>query len=135
MQAIIRSGLSIFQSTLPCGSDICFCNHCGNMVISIHAPLRERLFELLQNISINTGFQSTLPCGSDNYVVRPFDQRSHFNPRSLAGATAACFFAFVLRSYFNPRSLAGATATMRDAWVELLISIHAPLRERPSFTP
>ena len=100
----------LFQSTLPCGSD---CSRglglrCGTYFnprslagattaryilkkttgISIHAPLRERLLSLSLRL-IMTLFQSTLPCGSDYYFQRTYyDYSKHFNPRSLAGATA-----------------------------------------------
>ena len=98
-------------------------------IISIHAPSRERPLialitpsflthfnprsltgatELLQNISINTGFQSTLPHGSDTYI--------NFTLSSI--------------SYFNPRSLTGATSILEQELRDPKISIHAPSRER-----
>ena len=56
------------------------------IVISIHAPLQERL---------RTGFPHRLHC--------------YFNPRSLTGETLpAAIFPRTL-CYFNPRSLTGAT--------------------------
>ena len=82
---------------------------CGlNVGISIHAPLRERLPK------------------SDN-------QHSHqnFNPRSLAGATSNQIKYVCPHCDFNPRSLAGATAEDGTNITCLIISIHAPLRERP----
>ena len=54
-------------------------------------------------------FQSTLPYGSDGLAT--FSAIRCFN--------------------FNPRSLTGATATSLSAFLISLISIHAPLRERP----
>ena len=56
--------------------------------ISIHAPLRERLARSVALTAADV-FQSTLPCGSDR--LNPWVRRlgCHFNPRSLAGATAS----------------------------------------------
>ena len=141
--------LSIFQSTLPRGSDFDGGEICVVFVISIHAPSRER--------------PETL------FTCPPY---LHFNPRSLAGATGrglpTCpsglisihapsrerrfLLAVVCSSwYFNPRSLAGATRTNISSTASLRfqstlprgsdcpsgslstdrkISIHAPSRER-----
>ena len=61
-------------------------------VISIHAPLRERLYAVLQN-----------------------EGRRYFNPRSLTGATCVMPQLWLPRTYFNPRSLTGATlASLRQ---------------------
>ena len=99
------------------------------ILISIHAPSRERLLAYLERM-----------------VQR------YFNPRSLAGATTACLSARIGLFDFNPRSLAGATL-VRMACIVLAplfqstlprgsdpalasppscceISIHAPSRER-----
>ena len=57
----------LFQSTLPRGSDVWYSIYKHNKAISIHAPSRERLRHLPAQGS------------------RPY----HFNPRSLAGATAS----------------------------------------------
>ena len=105
----LKGRVHIFQSTLPCGSDQIKSLERGKTDISIHAPLRERPF------SLHTGqhrriFQSTLPCGSDGNSRYHNCCRNHFNPRSLAGATEP----------FIPNKPISA------------ISIHAPLRERPS---
>ena len=76
-----------FQSTLPYGSDKRWDYLFGSKAISIHAPLRERLgFGLL--------LRNTL---------------THFNPRSLTGATCICFNSSMAGANFNPRSLTGAT--------------------------
>ena len=75
--------------------------------ISIHAPSRER-----QNSAVLFGhhlkFQSTLPRGSDAPRFNEKRKVKHFNPRSLAGATGNGF----------------------DFARLLIISIHAPSRER-----
>ena len=78
-------------------------------VISIHAPSRERLV------------RSTI----DNIIL-------YFNPRSLAGATYLWILTRLVLFYFNPRSLAGATEQRLTLGASLIISIHAPSRERRS---
>ncbi len=79
----------------------------GDNDISIHAPSRERLPRLLRFLDL-LAFQSTLPRGSD-----PLRSPARQIPR-----------------HFNPRSLAGATAFINDDMRVLTISIHAPSRER-----
>ena len=78
------------------------------MSISIHAPSRERLFEI---ICSNTGFKN-------------------FNPRSLTGATPYGQSFSKIGLHFNPRSLTGATEPFRAYALIYNISIHAPSRER-----
>ena len=78
-----------FQSTPPCGGDQCQHRREGRRQISIHAPLRGRLFML-----------------SPHAYIIPY-----FNPRPLAGATDVNGAANILRKNFNPRPLAGATFT------------------------
>ena len=124
-----RNAAARFQSTLPCGSDpIARTVTAGNInfnprslagatgwafgsedifLISIHAPLRER-----RCLIVFAGYQRD------------------FNPRSLAGATFALLYRQGLRHDFNPRSLAGATVYDRVIILDVIISIHAPLRER-----
>ena len=126
---------SVFQSTLPRGSDVCVSSITAPpWNISIHAPSRERPL-LEQNGYIKFAFQSTLPRGSDGgyvQVVRiapisihaPSRERlnvplsisnyCYFNPRSLAGATFPPFQAHSYVAHFNPRSLAGATSTVKQ---------------------
>ena len=120
-------------------------------LISIHAPLRERLQAVLCNITSRL-FQSTLPYGSDRSnpvwydIYKHFNPRSltgatiltsksrgtinNFNPRSLTGATRSARKDFEAPADFNPRSLTGATRSYRAANDYKGISIHAPLRER-----
>ena len=76
-------------------------------MISIHAPLRERLIRAAIT-SCTTIFQSTLPYGSDPH------------PHSMSAGKAN----------FNPRSLTGATIDRSGGFPPVPISIHAPLRER-----
>ena len=98
----------LFQSTLPYGSDPILRNDAILSTISIHAPLRERPQRC--TAAGNTAeFQSTLPYGSDNCVTGCYAKFTNFNPRSLTGAT--------------PQK-----ARANIAYI--LISIHAPLRER-----
>ena len=120
-----------FQSTLPRGSDhrrryqrsvLSYFNprslagatgwsdeSTDSAYISIHAPSRERLTRCYIG-SLNILFQSTLPRGSD---VSP---------------------SFGMEGYcdFNPRSLVGATYRREHQFHSIVISIHAPSRERRS---
>ena len=148
--------VSIFQSTLPHGSD----------------------FKILKPWNSVVAFQSTLPHGSDSVwsVLRlPF---GYFNPRSLTGATflVSTVIPFIQISihapsrerrraflwprqrtgisihapsrerpshnthtfcymHFNPRSLTGATEAKEKILKHRQISIHAPSRERRFFLP
>ena len=144
--------VSLFQSTLPCGSD---------------APF----------LYLNSGYADFNPrslAGATGKTKVLIVSITHFNPRSLAGATGLylrskrhekisihaplrerpypfCFTCFPLTIsihaplrerqncitrlvctllYFNPRSLTGATAYCRMVIAARDISIHAPLRER-----
>ena len=124
-------GYGGFQSTLPRGSDVTW------MGIVIKVVL----------------FQSTLPRGSDFMRYFKISGCFNFNPRSLAGATNACYsliastknisihapsrerqhgwqVLLVKAQHFNPRSLAGATTDGLNIMHPLSISIHAPSRER-----
>ena len=82
------------------------------IVISIHAPLQERL---------RTGFPHRLHC--------------YFNPRSLAGATVKLPLLSMRKANFNPRSLTGATVGVGQRINDAAISIHAPSRERRLMMP
>ena len=117
----------IFQSTLPYGSDIRYraANSCKR--ISIHAPLRER-----------NGYSATPSIDT------------HFNPRSLTGATRCIV---IICSYFLFQSTLpygsesdicaltepgkfqstlpyGSDQPYKSCPPDGNISIHAPLRER-----
>ena len=106
--SFLKSLFLVFQSTLPCGSDSIRINAAEFILISIHAPLRER--PTLHNIT------SYLP---------------NFNPRSLTGATRAAKLQCTRLHNFNPRSLTGATQGAQIIRNAFIISIHAPSRERP----
>ena len=140
-----------FQSTLPRGSDNNLLinssistnfnprslagatanahDAASDPLISIHAPSRERQVSCQQTPEQYL-FQSTLPRGSDHQFCKLLIRCRHFNPRSLAGATAARGGVYRLLEFqstlprgsdwlnsapqsqaknFNPRSLAGAT--------------------------
>ena len=101
---------SLFQSTLPRGSDV---------------DREQRL--------PHPQFQSTLPRGSDKHYSYPDGYETHFNPRSQGGATCSGLDTCLRISNFNPRSQGGATSlcliTTRAYW----ISIHAPKGERLHF--
>ena len=56
----------------------------------------------------------------------------YFNPRSLTGATLMVRPAGTNALYFNPRFLTGATVPRLAGYDDVIISIHAPSRERPS---
>ena len=106
------SSLSLFQSTLPHGSDSDFLYAFLRIIrISIHAPSRERQRRLSRRFP-----------------------RTNFNPRSLTGATQ---YRIIKADHdnFNPRSLTGATYLRYDKDTDRLISIHAPSRERPASKP
>ncbi len=123
----------VFQSTLPRGSDYnpfqCLpaANHFNPRSL---AGATRRSMRILYCAST---FQSTLPRGSDNlvFVVERFlfpisihaPSRERLEIKSLIAR---------LR-HFNPRSLAGATANVGQYISNLVISIHAPSRERQNY--
>ena len=129
--------ISLFQSTLPRGSDQKQEDFkMGELVISIHAPSRERPRER-QIIADSRPFQSTLPRGSDlqtSSLLKPWHSFQSTLPR---GSDPVFRRSLLSTVYFNPRSLAGATAKRevnRERY--FMISIHAPSRERlQGFSP
>ena len=144
------ASLAEFQSTLPYGSDIALVHIVRTLLISIHAPLRERLIatlpiKALPRISIHAPLRERLQ------QAGRFFSCQYFNPRSLTGATIQSATRVFKENNFNPRSLTGATsaaelwtqqsvfqstlpygsdARMTGAVLQKQISIHAPLRER-----
>ena len=156
------------------GATIAFVTIVYKLLISIHAPSRERPSAAACINFIITLFQSTLPRGSDlapiycnkiRYFIsihapsRERPQRGpasawlpHFNPRSLAGATDSCFiFSLLLRisihapsrerqldaDWYKPTGVFQSTLPRGSDRVGSSIplhgqiSIHAPSRERP----
>ena len=67
----VRLEQSLFQSTLPYGSDVHLVPYGKDTLISIHAPLRERL-ESARYVAKYSLFQSTLPYGSDSIKTKYF---------------------------------------------------------------
>ena len=120
---------SLFQSTPPCGGDPPEPGELEHSLISIHAPLRGRLPIFLDNAE-SVVFQSTPPCGGDKRATRAGSSWHNFNPRPLAGATVWSISWPFRHLHFNPRPLAGATPPRYLVLLEMIISIHAPLRGR-----
>ena len=143
---------SVFQSTLPCGSELQSCNRpCNSHGVSIHTPSRE-LLARKHKTRLSDAFQSTLPRESDNWTYMQSNAHQLISihaPLRERHLYLDTFFFFVpisihaplrerltilcnrLMNYnFNPRSLAGATNTTSRCLRISLISIHAPLRER-----
>ena len=142
---------NLFQSTLPCGSDGQHIDNERKRLISIHAPLRERLIMRIFLLCILV-FQSTLPCGSDYNKVSFFNHLKNFNPRSLAGATRKAQFSSAIVTFqstlpcgsdawkWSNSNLSGTFQSTLPCGSDTAryilkkttgISIHAPLRERP----
>ncbi len=101
------------------------------VAISIHAPLRGRHCFIWQR-QVFKVFQSTPPCGGDPTGAAGGPPYHNFNPRPLAGATVFSRGPGFVYVYFNPRPLAGATKSYNSVADLATISIHAPLRGRPS---
>ena len=121
----------VFQSTLPRGSDPIIRNSerfAG--IISIHAPSRERLTSPYVAMQACV-FQSTLPRGSDELAKAAPEIFDNFNPRSLAGATIKG----LLTDADGKISIHAPSRERLSFSVPLvklrIISIHAPSRERP----
>ena len=120
----------VFQSSLPRGSDTTLQAQQYAASISIHAPFRER--RVLENqFHYLPEFQSTLPCGSDASFSFFFCRYSAFQSTLPHGSDQLFSLNRLVLAYFTPRSLAGATLPSVSFVLADLISIHAPLRERP----
>ena len=123
------SAKMVFQSTLPHGSDLGMFDLADVLLISIHAPSRERL-DVVYTISLDTYFNPRSLTGATPRRCQSWLWRYHFNPRSLTGATTSGTFIPTLDLFqstlphgsdsshtgkqrtvhdFNPRSLTGAT--------------------------
>ena len=105
----------------------------GNIVIkhliSINAPSRERLKSLIARLR-RTIFQSTLPRGSDRQASDQYNYSDISIHAPSRERRKECRGNLFLGDYFNPRSLAGATAALLEYVPQCAISIHAPSRER-----
>ncbi len=122
-----------------------------NTIISIHAPSRERPW-VLPSASFASYFNPRSLTGATRPLRHYSDVPRYFNPRSLTGATTCRFLAMSYRRLFqstlphgsdfvhnrlhlhyinfNPRSLTGATTFQTTHYILIVISIHAPSRER-----
>ena len=98
--------------------------------ISIHAPSRERLFLLWPVIGQPSNFNPRSLAGATLLVKMPNLPLKLFQSTLPRGSDDVTPFRFALGVNFNPRSLAGATITTMPMPKQILISIHAPSRER-----
>ncbi len=103
----------------------------GAVAVSIHAPVRERLAMLFEphlffRVSIHAPVRERLSS------LIPSRHCSCFDPRSREGATAMPVSTTPRRWSFDPRSREGATHQPLAGPQETRVSIHAPVRERPS---
>ena len=120
-----------FQSTPPCGGDQTFSSADDCHQISIHAPLRGRRCRqpVRPNVLV---FQSTPPCGGDGRGLSYTTPALVFQSTPPCGGDRVAGLAFAKNLDFNPRPLAGATIDKRCYGTADQISIHAPLRGRPT---
>ena len=126
----LSAALIRFQSTLPHGSDLA-ARHRPNLSTYFNPRSLTGATLTLPMVQQRQAFQSTLPHGSDvNLLTQHSSFTRHFNPRSLTGATAISRLCPQARLYFNPRSLTGATLSCGELKPLVGISIHAPSRER-----
>ena len=79
-------------------------------------------------------FQSTLPYGSDLMVLMVLVLIITFQSTLPYGSDSRIIAKFSTNANFNPRSLTGATVEWYERSDDYPISIHAPLRERPSIS-
>ena len=121
---------SVFQSTLPRGSDavhtsgnvaLCYFNprsgagHCGIRCTHFNPRSLAGATVSTRFLRPITLFQSTLPLtGATQARIIYRLVAANFNPRSLAGATNADGGAGGKFNDFNPRSLAGSTTPVKS---------------------
>ena len=99
-----------FQSTLPHGSDMLSIKELSvDGEISIHAPSRERPHVGLRFICATSDFNPRSLTGATASIGAPHAMPPNFNPRSLTGATVPRAHSGTIPGHFNPRSLTGAT--------------------------
>ena len=87
----------------------------SNILISIHAPLRERPSVIMRLLNLFQ-FQSTLPCGSDIDMFRTGKYNRISIHAPLRERRANKTDGIAKTNNFNPRSLAGATCTTVLPW-------------------
>ena len=141
-----------FQSTLPRRSDHHPAAPDAVFHISIHAPAKERRLSPAF-LRYEKGISIHAPAKERPEAPQEISKTGHFNPRSREGATLLrwqsaarrrfqstlprrsdamrqpCMYSLL---YFNPRSREGATCRFCYANKTIVISIHAPAKERPS---
>ena len=125
-------GSTKFQSTLPRGSDHQSGEKCRAHFFYFNPRSLAGATAYRLSQGKGTGdFNPRSLAGATGHTVTVNNNGSDFNPRSLAGATSEYNHRLFNGNDFNPRSLAGATASTRRSFSAVLISIHAPSRERP----
>ena len=97
-----------FQSTLPHGSDPLWHAPPRPVIISIHAPSRERPVSR-HDKQIRRQFQSTLPHGSDGKAPYGRLVRHGISIHAPSRERLGKLYSESRQYYFNPRSLTGAT--------------------------
>ena len=127
----VYEGQYTFQSTHPYGCDFSARRAQTCNAISIHAPLRVRLYITLPR-AMQRVFQSTHPYGCDKRVTTAESGVSEFQSTHPYGCDRAYNFHAVRRHDFNPRTLTGTTNVQVSWVITPVISIHAPLRVRHS---
>ena len=119
-----------FQSTLPRGSDLVSDSSASTVIlISIHAPARERRERVRGCVCAHESFQSTLPRGSDARRRADF-LGSDISIHAPARERPLTTFSAATDSAFQSTLPRGSDSDVFFATSILLISIHAPARER-----
>ena len=120
----------LFQSTPPYGGDVNTAEYGTAVPISIHAPIRGRLASFATVCGVEL-FQSTPPYGGDIFFLSHFRIWVNFNPRPHTGATCMCHLkkVFVWISIHAP--IRGRPSASLFNHCLMSISIHAPIRGRP----
>ena|GEM_PF-6164522 len=120
----LRKALTIlqllFQSTLPRGSDLRFFRETPGLVISIHAPSRERRFDNTirrsciwyfnpRSLAGATSFQGACRCSTDISIHAPSRERQHQNKLLLYSFKSSIFCELAQlkysKIYFDVRKL------------------------------
>ena len=130
MSAPIKAISTQFQSTLPRGSDFMRFKTIYDTYISIHAPSRERQFTS-HNYYTKNLISIHAPSRERPITAYQLRQNKPFQSTLPRGSDLTPFVILTIGSHFNPRSLAGATYQSFLGALNVRISIHAPSRERP----
>ena len=100
------------------------------LLISIHAPSRERHFSTGTAAGTAEDFNPRSLAGATSSLKLYVFRRLKFQSTLPRGSDGASTSKRKLHYNFNPRSLAGATLILFCRRLVVLISIHAPSRER-----